>query len=79
MEFDLSIFTNLFIYNLLLTCIGEWWNGPVQAIEDYMKLTGDGPNSSNAYTINGLPGSLYQCSKKGKMLIDRVTLCTLSR
>lgn len=44
--------------------LGEWWNGPVQAIEDYMKLTGDGPNSSNAYTINGLPGSLYQCSKK---------------
>ncbi|XP_074372615.1 laccase-1 isoform X2 [Apium graveolens] len=44
--------------------LGEWWNEPVQGIEDYMKLTGDGPNSSNAYTINGLPGSLYQCSNK---------------
>lgn len=58
-----------FVDNLMLTSVGEWWNVPVEAIEDYMKLSGDGPNSSNAYTINGLPGSLYQCSDKGKLML----------
>ncbi|KAL3512189.1 hypothetical protein ACH5RR_024906 [Cinchona calisaya] len=43
---------------------GEWWNLDVMAIEKYMMLTGDGPNSSDAYTINGLPGPLYSCSLK---------------
>ncbi|KAK1410787.1 hypothetical protein QVD17_37326 [Tagetes erecta] len=41
---------------------GEWWNLPVEGIEDEMKMYGSGPNSSDAYTINGLPGSLYPCS-----------------
>lgn len=27
--------------------------------------TGGGPNVSDAYTINGLPGPLYNCSSKG--------------
>jgi laccase len=27
--------------------------------------TGAGPNVSDAYTINGLPGPLYNCSSKG--------------
>lgn len=29
---------------------------------------GSGPNSSDAYTINGLPGLLYPCSIKGKII-----------
>jgi hypothetical protein len=27
--------------------------------------TGGGPNVSDAFTINGLPGPLYNCSAKG--------------
>ncbi|KAI3780210.1 hypothetical protein L2E82_10181 [Cichorium intybus] len=43
---------------------GEWWNLPVEGIETEMNKYGSGPNSSDAYTINGLPGSLYPCSDK---------------
>ena len=46
---------------------GEWWNGDVDAVENEMMLYGGGPNSSDAYTINGLPGPLYPCSKKGNI------------
>nr|XP_043614225.1 laccase-1 [Erigeron canadensis] len=42
---------------------GEWWNLPVEGIEVEMNKYGSGPNSSDAYTINGLPGSLYPCSE----------------
>jgi laccase len=31
--------------------------------------TGGGPNVSDAYTINGLPGPLYNCSAKGKIFL----------
>ncbi|KAJ0764904.1 putative laccase [Helianthus annuus] len=48
-----------------LQLAGEWWNLPVEGIEDEMYKYGSGPNSSDAYTINGLPGSLYPCSVKG--------------
>ncbi|XP_073015858.1 laccase-1 [Primulina eburnea] len=43
---------------------GEWWNGDIDAVENEMMLYGGGPNSSDAYTINGLPGPLYPCSAK---------------
>ncbi|KAF3953943.1 hypothetical protein ACB098_04G070100 [Castanea mollissima] len=43
---------------------GEWWNGDVDAVENEMMFYGGGPNSSDAYTINGLPGPLYPCLKK---------------
>ncbi|KVI04271.1 Cupredoxin [Cynara cardunculus var. scolymus] len=46
----------------------EWWNLPVEGIEDEMYKFGSGPNSSDAYTINGLPGSLYPCSLKGNVI-----------
>lgn len=42
---------------------GEWWNADVDAVEGEM-IYGGGPNSSDAYTINGLPGPLYPCSAK---------------
>ncbi|KAK6123657.1 hypothetical protein DH2020_042600 [Rehmannia glutinosa] len=42
----------------------EWWNGNVEVIENEMMLYGGGPNSSDAYTINGSPGPLYHCSIK---------------
>ncbi|KAK9277924.1 hypothetical protein L1049_027481 [Liquidambar formosana] len=43
---------------------GEWWNGDVDAVENEMMMYGGGPNLSDAYTINGLPGLLYPCSNK---------------
>ncbi|XXG67773.1 hypothetical protein AAC387_Pa06g1039 [Persea americana] len=41
---------------------GEWWNEDVLAIEEDTIKYGGGPNVSNAYTVNGLPGPLYPCS-----------------
>jgi len=43
--------------------IGEWWNSDPIAVIDEALLTGGAPNLSNAYTINGQPGDLYNCSK----------------
>ncbi|CAN6559529.1 unnamed protein product [Malus baccata var. baccata] len=43
---------------------GEWWNVDTEAVISQALQTGSGPNVSNAYTINGLPGPLYNCSKK---------------
>ncbi|XP_059639545.1 laccase-1 [Cornus florida] len=43
---------------------GEWWNAGIEAVENEMMMYGGGPNSSDAYTINGLPGALYPCSNK---------------
>lgn len=42
---------------------GEWWNANVVDVENAAQLTGANPNVSDAYTINGLPGSLYTCSQ----------------
>ncbi|XP_051136437.1 laccase-1 [Andrographis paniculata] len=42
--------------------LGEWWNADVDLVESQMMLYGGGPNTSDAYTINGLPGPLYPCS-----------------
>ncbi|GLT63538.1 hypothetical protein SLA2020_360970 [Shorea laevis] len=44
--------------------LGEWWNADVDAVENEMMMYGGGPNASNAFTINGLPGPLYPCSLK---------------
>ncbi|XP_058115230.1 laccase-17-like [Magnolia sinica] len=41
---------------------GEWFNGDPEAIIAQALQTGGGPNVSDAYTINGLPGPLYNCS-----------------
>ncbi|KAJ4945376.1 hypothetical protein NE237_000070 [Protea cynaroides] len=43
---------------------GEWWNADTEAIINQALQTGAAPNVSNAYTINGLPGPLYNCSSK---------------
>lgn len=44
---------------------GEWWNADPEAVINQALQTGGGPNVSDAYTINGLPGPLYNCSAKG--------------
>ncbi|KAK9289685.1 hypothetical protein L1049_007843 [Liquidambar formosana] len=41
---------------------GEWWNAELEAVINQSLQTGGGPNVSDAYTINGLPGPLYNCS-----------------
>ncbi|OAY37901.1 laccase-17 [Manihot esculenta] len=41
---------------------GEWFNADTEAIIKQALQTGGGPNVSEAYTINGLPGPLYNCS-----------------
>ncbi|KAF8399005.1 hypothetical protein HHK36_014872 [Tetracentron sinense] len=43
---------------------GEWWNSNVDEVEKESIIYGSGPNVSDAYTINALPGPLYPCSKK---------------
>ncbi|XP_068339981.1 laccase-7-like [Pyrus communis] len=43
--------------------LGEWYNGNVVDIEEEALATGIAPTGSNAYTINGLPGDLYDCSQ----------------
>ncbi|KAL6204630.1 hypothetical protein ACLB2K_021897 [Fragaria x ananassa] len=43
---------------------GEWWNADPEAVINQALQTGGGPNVSDAYTINGLPGPLYNCSAK---------------
>ncbi|KAL5166248.1 Laccase-17 [Glycine soja] len=43
---------------------GEWWNTDPEAVITQALQTGGGPNVSDAYTINGLPGPLYNCSAK---------------
>ncbi|XP_034900388.1 laccase-17 [Populus alba] len=43
---------------------GEWFNADPEAIINQAMQTGGGPNVSDAYTINGFPGPLYNCSAK---------------
>ncbi|KAE8692878.1 Laccase-12 [Hibiscus syriacus] len=43
--------------------LGEWWNANVMDVDREAIALGSGPNISDAYTINGLPGDLYPCSR----------------
>ncbi|KAG2592884.1 hypothetical protein PVAP13_5NG584800 [Panicum virgatum] len=43
---------------------GEWWTADTEAVISQALQTGGGPNVSDAFTINGLPGPLYNCSAK---------------
>ncbi|WOK91822.1 laccase-4-like [Canna indica] len=43
---------------------GEWWKADTEAVISQALQTGGGPNVSDAYTVNGLPGPLYNCSAK---------------
>ncbi|RWW42537.1 hypothetical protein BHE74_00051911 [Ensete ventricosum] len=43
---------------------GEWWNAnPIDVLNEAF-IKGSAPNVSDAFTINGQPGDLYNCSKK---------------
>ncbi|XP_057470499.1 laccase-17-like [Actinidia eriantha] len=43
---------------------GEWWKADTETVINQAMQTGGGPNVSDAFTINGLPGPLYNCSAK---------------
>ncbi|NP_001105921.2 putative laccase precursor [Zea mays] len=43
---------------------GEWFNADTEAVINQALQTGAGPNVSDAYTFNGLPGPTYNCSSK---------------
>ncbi|XP_050214218.1 laccase-17 [Mercurialis annua] len=51
-------------YKQVPIIFGEWFNTDTEAIINQALQTGGGPNVSDAYTINGLPGPLYNCSAK---------------
>lgn len=51
--------------NNITQAAGEWFNGGPKAIINQALQTGGGPNASDAFTINGLSGSLYNRSAKG--------------
>ncbi|KAL3531804.1 hypothetical protein ACH5RR_005325 [Cinchona calisaya] len=43
---------------------GEWWKTDTETLINQAMQTGLAPNTSDAFTINGLPGPLYNCSAK---------------
>ncbi|GMY14514.1 laccase-17 [Fagus crenata] len=51
-------------YKEIPIIFGEWFNVDPESIISQALQTGAGPNVSDAYTINGLPGPLYNCSVK---------------
>jgi laccase len=56
---------------VLILCfgvVGEWWLADTEVVIKQALQLGAGPNVSDAHTINGLPGPLYNCSAKGTFL-----------
>ncbi|KAL9252324.1 Laccase-15-like protein [Drosera capensis] len=45
--------------------LGEWWKQGIEDLYYHFLYTGNDPNVSDAFTINGQPGDLYNCSKEG--------------
>ena len=41
---------------------GEWWSQNVVDVEKDAVMAGQLPSHSDAFTINGLTGQLYQCA-----------------
>ncbi|XP_061356458.1 laccase-7-like [Gastrolobium bilobum] len=57
-------------YDEVPIVLGDWFNGNVVDIDIEALHVGHGPNLSNAYTINGLPGDLYNCSQNQTFKIN---------
>jgi len=51
--------------------LGEWWNANVYDLQQQVFLTGGTMPPADAYTINGKPGDLYNCSAANRMLMAR--------
>ncbi|KAF5736534.1 hypothetical protein HS088_TW14G00678 [Tripterygium wilfordii] len=48
---------------------GEWWNADPISVVRQATRTGAAPNISDAYTINGQPGDLYNCSSNDTVIV----------
>ncbi|KAK9129557.1 hypothetical protein Sjap_010044 [Stephania japonica] len=49
--------------------LGEWWYAnPVDILNNAL-MAGAAPNVSDAYTINGQPGDLYNCSSQDTVIV----------
>ncbi|XP_010543702.1 PREDICTED: laccase-12 [Tarenaya hassleriana] len=49
--------------------LGEWWNAnPIDVLKEAIR-TGAAPNVSDAYTVNGQPGDLYNCSNQDTIVV----------
>ncbi|KAF5192706.1 Laccase-12 [Thalictrum thalictroides] len=49
--------------------LGEWWtSNPIDVVNQALRA-GAAPNVSDAFTINGQPGDLYNCSRKDTVII----------
>ncbi|KAJ8464795.1 hypothetical protein OPV22_027347 [Ensete ventricosum] len=51
-------------YEEVPVIFGEWWNADTEVVISQALENGGEPNISDAFTINGLPGDLYNCSAK---------------
>ncbi|KAL6003072.1 high-affinity glucose transporter [Asimina triloba] len=49
--------------------LGEWWNANPEDVLNEATRTGAAPNISDAFTINGQPGDLYNCSSQETVII----------
>ncbi|CAD6243620.1 unnamed protein product [Miscanthus lutarioriparius] len=65
-------------YKEIPIIFGEWFNADPEAIIAQALQTGAGPNVSDAFTINGLPGPLYNCSSKAGKELDSCAVVDLS-
>jgi laccase len=45
---------------------GDWWNIDTEEVIQRAIALGGRYNASDAYTINGQPGPLYNCSSAGE-------------
>ncbi|XP_039128241.1 LOW QUALITY PROTEIN: laccase-17-like [Dioscorea cayenensis subsp. rotundata] len=57
-------------YKQVSIIFGEWFNSDPEAVINQALQTGGAPNVSDAYTINGLPGPLYNCSAKDTFTLN---------
>ncbi|KOM58250.1 hypothetical protein LR48_Vigan11g128400 [Vigna angularis] len=48
----------------LVVVLGEWWKSDTEAIINEALKSGLAPNVSDAHTINGLPGTVTNCSSQ---------------
>ncbi|KAK6234899.1 hypothetical protein SCA6_010236 [Theobroma cacao] len=60
-----EFFDGICLIEFICHTTGEWFNADPEAVINQSLQTGAGPNVSDAYTLNGLPGPLYNCSSKG--------------
>ncbi|XP_009388612.2 laccase-4-like [Musa acuminata AAA Group] len=51
-------------YKEVPVIFGEWWKADTEVVISQALENGGEPNISDAFTINGLPGPLYNCSVK---------------